>query len=133
MDMSIKLEYNSTNKAYDIYIMFGSTDRKKILERHTFYNSGIIDDGYEKIKFDEKSNSYLITIWNDTSNYGARIGVIIYKNRWWNLFILPFDKFDITDTNNDGIMEIKHNDNIYSFNNGILVPQQNNTCTSHDR
>lgn len=123
--MSFELISNSIKREVGINLLQGFTENnKRLLERHAFYNSDIIDDGCEKVKFNENINSYLITIWNYTSNYGARTGVIIYKNKWWDLFILPFDTFDIVDTNNDDIMEIKHNDDIYAFNDGILVPQE---------
>ena len=118
--MSFSVSEDDEAREVTISLLQGFTDKKRTLEIIKLANSALLDPGYEKVKFDKSGDSYLITMWNNTSNYGARKGIVVYKRQWWKLFVLPFDVFDVNDLNGDGFFEISSDENTYFFEGGLL-------------
>lgn len=77
-------------------------------------------------------NAYYIPAFDRSSTYGATTGIVVWKDSWWRLSVLPFSTAQIEDTDGDGISEIVDYERgggqgpktVYSFDYGLLVKRK---------
>jgi hypothetical protein len=98
---------------------------RMLVQRFTSGNGTIDADDIRTVSLDAKSNDseYVITIHVHGSNYGAMIGLVVYRLVWWEFFIIPDDVFSIGDIDEDGALEIwcgRLQGKTFAFARGLL-------------
>jgi hypothetical protein len=101
------------------------TERRNLVQRFTSGNGLIEADDIRAVNLggSSKDPQYLVTIHVWGSNYGAMIGIIVYRLIWWEFLIIPDDRFFLTDIDGDGILEIqceRLQKKTYDFVRGVL-------------
>lgn len=78
----------------------------------------------QKTSFALQDSCYVVHFIYSGSTYGAELAVIIwYGYGKWNLFTLPFERFEIKDINDDDLKEIinyEPSKKVFRFNSGCL-------------
>ncbi len=105
----------------------------QISEAYTLANAMTDDASIIQVKLcADCQNAYYIPAFDRTSTYGATTGIVVWKDSWWRLSVLPFSTAQIEDIDGDGISEIVDYERgggqgaktIYSFDYGLLVKRK---------
>ena len=93
LDSNFALEVASDGEGnVSTKILFGSS--KELVEQLTVSNGELESGDIQKLvpKSNDRSELILLAIYNRTSNYDARTGIVVYRKRWWRLAIVPFER-----------------------------------------
>jgi hypothetical protein len=101
------------------------TERRNLVQRFTSGNGLVEADDIRTVNLAGSSEDpqYLVTIHVWGSNYGAMIGIIVYRLIWWEFLIIPYDRFSVADIDGDGVLEIqceRLQRKTYDFVRGVL-------------
>lgn len=106
------------------------TERRNLVQRFTSGNGMIEADDVRVVNLGGSSKEdpqYLATIHVWGSNYGAMIGIIVYRLIWWEFLIIPDDRFSVVDIDGDGVLEIRCErlqQKTYDFVRGVLKEKE---------
>lgn len=109
-------EYTST-------VAIPSGEKAGINHSLSVFNASFLTNNVQKIIFDKKNQSpaYLVELFDMSSTYGAVTGVIVYKDKKWEIAVIPDDKFEVKDVDNDGVYEVLGKDNkVWQFDAGTF-------------
>ncbi len=101
------------------------TERRNLIQRFTSGNGFVEANDIRAVNLSgsSKDPQYLVTIHVWGSNYGAMIGIIVYRLIWWEFLIIPDDRFSVADVDGDGVLEIqceRLQQKTYDFVRGVL-------------
>lgn len=80
----------------------------------------------------ECEKAYYIPAFDRSSTFGATTGILVWKDSWWRLSVLPFSTAKVEDSDGDGVSEIvdyeigggQERKTIYTFDYGLLVKRK---------
>lgn len=80
----------------------------------------------------ECEKAYYIPAFDRSSTFGATTGILVWKDSWWRLSVLPFSSAKVEDSDGDGVSEIvdyevgggQERKTIYNFDYGLLVKRK---------
>lgn len=110
-------EYTST-------VAIPSGEKAGVNHSLSIFNASFLTNNVRKITIDKNSQSpaHLIELFDMSSTYGAVTGVIVYKDKKWEIAVIPDDKFELKDVDGDGVYEIIGKDNkIFQFEAGEFI------------
>ncbi len=105
----------------------------QINEAYTLANAMTDDASIIQVKLcADCQNAYYIPAFDRSSTYGATTGIVVWKDSWWRLSVLPFSTAQIEDTDGDGVSEIVDYERgggqgpktVYNFDYGLLVKRK---------
>jgi hypothetical protein len=112
----------------NVDIIYGTA--RQLVQRITSGNGYVGDGDVRAVKLeknplrrDAPGGEYLVTIQIRGSNYGAMMGIIVYRLIWWEFLIIPDDRFSLVDVDGDGFLEIRGErlqKKTFAFVRGIL-------------